>query len=60
MKETESKEECQPSKKLKSAIKMIEKLYEIDTAELCEDEMKLLYMLTKKLRKKVKKLKEKE
>ncbi len=55
-----SDENCQPSKKLKSAIKMIEKLYEVDTSELCEDELKLLYMMTKKLRKKVKKLRGKE
>jgi flagellar motor component MotA len=60
MKETESKEECQPSKELKSAIKMMNKLYELETADLCEEEMKLLYMLAKKLRKKVKKLREKE
>ena len=39
---------------------MIEKLYEVETNELCEDEMKLLYVMVKKLRKKVKKLKEKE
>jgi hypothetical protein len=36
------------------------KLYELETEELCEEEMKLLYMLAKKLRKKVKKLREKE
>jgi Asp-tRNA(Asn)/Glu-tRNA(Gln) amidotransferase C subunit len=54
------KEDCQPSKKLQSTIKMIKKLYEVDTSELCEDEMKMLYMMTKKLRKKVKKLREKE
>ncbi len=47
--------ECEAHKKLRSAIKVIEGLYSIDKSELCEDEMKLLYVLTKKLRKKVKK-----
>jgi flagellar motor component MotA len=48
--------DCVPSKKLKSAVELIKKLYEVDTSELCEDEMKLLYVLTKKLRKKIKKM----
>ncbi len=53
------KEECESHKQLKSVIKMVKGLYEIDKKDLCEDEMKLLYALTKKLRKKVKKLEEK-
>jgi len=49
-------EKCKPSKKLQSAIALINSLYKVNTDLLCEDEMKLLYVLTKKLRKKVKKI----
>ncbi len=55
MKNKDNKE-CEAHKKLKSAIEVIQGLYSIDKSELCEDEMKLLYVLTKKLRKKVTKI----
>jgi len=53
-------DQCVPSKKLKSALKMIHKLYEVETAELCEDDMKMLYIMVKRLNKKIKKLKEQD
>ena len=47
-------EECKSQKQIQKTTKIIKKLYEIDSKDLCEDELKLLYMLLKKLRKKIK------
>ena len=50
--------ECK--KRVKSASKIIEKLYEIDTNELCLNDLTMLYKLLKTLRKRVKTEKEKK
>ncbi len=49
---------CEQKKELKSAIKLMQKMLEIETKELCMDELKVLAVLLKKLKKKVKKLEE--
>ena len=54
----QGKKMCEQKKELKSAIKLMQKMLEIETKELCMDELKVLAVLLKKLKKKVKKLEE--
>jgi hypothetical protein len=42
--------------KIESITKLLKGLYKIETTDLCEDEIKVLYGMMKKMRKKLKKL----
>jgi len=45
---------CEKRKKLKSTTEMLRGLYEMDTEDLCKDELRILYKLIKHLHKKIK------